>query len=535
MRGHFSIGREESPRVSPKMSRRERTSSSRHPLRNKRLHAETSNERAVAAEPFRQGTSPSVAECLRAVFAAFLWHEGVVHDAMACASYLKFNPDLRKSTTKRAPATTVPLTKEQKARFRHSVEVTSPSLLHLQQLEMLPSGEPLNENIKSKWALPAVTKGAAGQTQEEVASDLPRALRYLVLLWDQVTGACKQAIEEQLVLPSLFAGSKTFHRLERTFTRGSEQRRTKKKREYRSSVVNPRGAALFGSPVAGEMVCELCGLLCSHPVTYHMRQAHPGCGDHAGGKGYNSAGLFCGGWAGNCGDGGVASSSWYLVCDRCREKFLHQAGGHRRTSTSGRRGTLSATAAAAAMKMLSPAQDDVHHNMKSNAMFLLELSSSGLRSRHTNLPSLSEQDALMPSNPFAATGSIQYFNTLGAVVNGPTFGEDFLLPEPGPLGAVVVEADMESTAALNGNETADDNFAAERCDEAGPCPAVSAREGGRVFHRSVSVGLTHLDWTERDLAEMAMQDTRTAVIPRKRNNSSGNEGEYKFTMRIIFA
>ena len=40
--------------------------------------------------------SHSVAECLRAVFAAFVWHEGIVHDAMACASFLKFHPVLTK-------------------------------------------------------------------------------------------------------------------------------------------------------------------------------------------------------------------------------------------------------------------------------------------------------------------------------------------------------------------------------------------------------------------------------------------------------
>lgn len=38
----------------------------------------------------------SLAESLRAVFAAFLWHEGIVHDAMACSSFLKFHPTLPK-------------------------------------------------------------------------------------------------------------------------------------------------------------------------------------------------------------------------------------------------------------------------------------------------------------------------------------------------------------------------------------------------------------------------------------------------------
>lgn len=37
-----------------------------------------------------------LAESFRAVFAAFMWHEGIVHDAMACSSFLKFHPSLPK-------------------------------------------------------------------------------------------------------------------------------------------------------------------------------------------------------------------------------------------------------------------------------------------------------------------------------------------------------------------------------------------------------------------------------------------------------
>uniref|UniRef100_A0A158P743 RCR-type E3 ubiquitin transferase n=1 Tax=Angiostrongylus cantonensis TaxID=6313 RepID=A0A158P743_ANGCA len=39
---------------------------------------------------------PSVVECCRAVFAAFLWHEHLVKDAMAAAAYLKFHQHLHK-------------------------------------------------------------------------------------------------------------------------------------------------------------------------------------------------------------------------------------------------------------------------------------------------------------------------------------------------------------------------------------------------------------------------------------------------------
>ncbi|XP_050038840.1 E3 ubiquitin-protein ligase MYCBP2 [Dermacentor andersoni] len=535
IKGHFSIGsnssRDESPRVSPKMSRRERTSASgtRHVLRGKRerIHSEHT-ERPAATEPYRQGLSPSVAECLRAVFCAFLWHEGVVHDAMACASFLKFNPDLRKSITKRTVAA-APLTKEQKARFRHSVEVTSPSLLHLQQLETLQSNEPLNENIKLKRAFaPATTSDQVTQegssVQEDVATDLPRALRFLVLLWEQVTGVCKQAIKEQVVLPSLFSGSKNIKCVEQAIVRGSERRKTKKKRGYRSAVVNGRATSAFDASAGGEkeVTCELCGLSYVLTSQYQNKQAHSGCGDRAGIKSFDggTGSLICGGWTGSYSDSRPLSSGWHHFCDRCREK-LCQAGGGQRTSLGGRHRSGSSSAAA---RVASPAQDTIHHNMKNNAMFLLELSSSGMKSRRSGLPSLAEAETLLPSNQFAAAGPIQYFNMLGLSLDALSFGEDFVPSEPGTSGSQTAEADPESVAALNGNEAVEDTFASERSDEAGLGPTVTVRGGGRVFHRSVSVGLTHLDWAEKDLAEAAIQEARALVIPRKRNNSSGSEG-----------
>lgn len=66
--------------------------------------------------------------------------------------------------------------------------------------------------------------------------------------------------------------------------------------------------------------CELCELFLPIPVTYHMRLVHPGCGKRAKGKGYNSVGTYCEGWAGNCGEGGRGASSWYLMCESCHEK-----------------------------------------------------------------------------------------------------------------------------------------------------------------------------------------------------------------------
>ena len=64
-----------------------------------------------------QALSPSVAECLRAVFAAFMWHEGIVHDAMACASFLKFHPDLTKAMSQFVKGK-----KQERVRQRHATD-----------------------------------------------------------------------------------------------------------------------------------------------------------------------------------------------------------------------------------------------------------------------------------------------------------------------------------------------------------------------------------------------------------------------------
>lgn len=73
----------------------------------------------------------SLAESLRAVFAAFLWHEGIVHDAMACSSFLKFHPTLPKefalmnANPLERTVETEFLSREQRAQQRYSVEVAN--------------------------------------------------------------------------------------------------------------------------------------------------------------------------------------------------------------------------------------------------------------------------------------------------------------------------------------------------------------------------------------------------------------------------
>ncbi|KAM9674291.1 E3 ubiquitin-protein ligase MYCBP2 isoform 11-T12 [Dama dama] len=106
------------------------------------------------------------------------------------------------------------------------------------------------------------------------------------------------------------------------------------------------------------------------PLSFQQPQLQS-CGRYAGGQGYNSIGHFCGGWAGNCGDGGIGGSTWYLVCDRCREKYLRekQAAAREKVKQS-RRKPMQVKTPRALPTM------EAHQVIKANALFLLSLSSA---------------------------------------------------------------------------------------------------------------------------------------------------------------
>ncbi|XGW06024.1 hypothetical protein V3C99_016398 [Haemonchus contortus] len=214
---------------------------------------------------------PSVVECCRAVFAAFLWHEHLVKDAMAAAAYLRFHQ-------------------------------------HLQNL----------------WNHSDVRESAA-----------PAALQPIVRLWIEVCAAVRTSVEQHLIVPP--AGGKAF-----------------------GTVTRKREASGGG--------CELCDCTFKVPVTMHMRMNHPGCGQDAQGYGYNSSGKFTSGWSGDCGSGGRAASTWYLLCPACRAQYLRKTpAGHRQERTRRwREFRLSTNAFDSRPEII----------MRQNAMFLLDLNSS---------------------------------------------------------------------------------------------------------------------------------------------------------------
>ena len=200
-----------------------------------------------------------------------------------------------------------------------------------------------------------------------------------------------------------------------------------------------------------------------HPVTYHMRQAHPGCGKHASGKGYNSSGKFGGGWAGKCGEGGIGECSWYLMCEKCRDRYLREKKSKDKRKGKKGKGAMVAGAAVAggtpgvsvgSSSGLKPqslmAPMEAHHVLKNNAQFLLELASaSGLSlpkhitnksSRPLSLPprsssSASEAMVCLPSvsegtssdpDPFPAV-PFQYLNLHNADNSDSAFAENYFV------------------------------------------------------------------------------------------------------------
>uniref|UniRef100_A0A9J8A2Y0 E3 ubiquitin-protein ligase MYCBP2 n=1 Tax=Cyprinus carpio carpio TaxID=630221 RepID=A0A9J8A2Y0_CYPCA len=414
---HFSIGKgpvkeELESRSSPKVSRK---TSSRHVRPKKDKSGPLfKGENVRPTEPAKQAMSPSVAECARAVFAAFLWHEGIVHDAMACSSFLKFNPELTKEHAPIRNSLSCQQgfeEKESKLKNRHSLEISSA----LNMFNISPHGPDIskmgsiNKNkVLSMLKEPPLPEKCEDGKSEAVSyemtshssmrskSILPLTLQHLVAFWEDISMATIKAATQNMIFPS--PGSSAILKKKENEKDGKKTKKEKKKKE--KAEVRPRGN-LFGEMAQLAMggpekdtICELCGESHPYPVTYHMRQAHPGCGRYAGGQGYNSIGHFCGGWAGNCGDGGIGGSTWYLVCDRCREKYLRekQTAAREKVKQS-RKKPLQVKTPRALPTM------EAHQVIRANALYLLSLSSAAEPSLlchhppkpfHAHLPSLKE-------------------------------------------------------------------------------------------------------------------------------------------------
>ena len=272
----------------------------------------------------RQALSPAVAECQRAIFAAFLWQEGLVHDAMASASYLKFHPEVNKEMR------LDPLRKEKVKEEKDDMEE---------------------------------------KKEDSLSSLLPPTLNHLVTFWDEIAVKVIDSSNVPFPPPKVPSIAQELQRIYEQEKR--EMEKLKKDKEKKGGASGGGGG--------GSTVCELCDQTFPDPVTYHMKDTHPGCGKHASGWGYNSRGSYCSGWAGNCGDGGRGGSTWYLMCKDCHSKYLQQKEEKKKKVTK--------PVALPKMKTRKPGKPrslpvvSAVQGMIQNAKFLLEVACSGEASK----------------------------------------------------------------------------------------------------------------------------------------------------------
>ena len=301
--------------------------------------------------------------------------------------------------------------------------------MNANNLESLNSSNANNRNNIS--GIPEESSSLAS-----LSTDLPPTIKLLVYLWDEVKSYCIQAILQQMIIasPTMSSTVKSYKKEKKS---GLGRKRKSRGDEQAGIYEAEAAAASTAVAVTGKVLeeafhqlCEMCGHYFQHPVTYHMRTAHPGCGGHAGSKGYNSGGHYCGGWAGNCGDGGVGGSSWYLICEKCRSSHMsrHQnIDAKNRTNILKQPRKKSLVAFPPPTASNSPNHINSHIIMTNNAMFLLDLASSCTTGTASNLmlqtsnslkkmsasglTSVSELSNMDP-NPFPLV-PFQCFNKLG--------------------------------------------------------------------------------------------------------------------------
>ncbi|GBP93144.1 hypothetical protein EVAR_69406_1 [Eumeta japonica] len=302
--------------------------------------------------PRKQAVSPGQAECIRAIFAALLWHEGIVHDAIACAAFLKFHPQLPKQGARVVTRAShdLPLQRPQ----RHSVEVSNAGqYLKIQQttLESLTrSGMEANRARQCAMDTAPITEEESHHTAEATSSNtslisdrsscgvvnvLPPALRALVALWDALsdTDRLSESIDK-LKRRSSVDKTKNEETKSLFSVRKKYEFKTSSSKTPYSAPVRDRESEIKIAVVVGKralwathkypdvrrraseavsggsqhfhgtlieqlrehlytsLVCELCGgANVPPPIATHMRQTHPGCRARSS-RGYDRSGAY---------------------------------------------------------------------------------------------------------------------------------------------------------------------------------------------------------------------------------------------------
>ncbi|XP_063374022.1 E3 ubiquitin-protein ligase MYCBP2 [Cydia amplana] len=368
---HLYIGPKPDENISPKSVARERIASRSRAYKRSSSPPPLPARAAPAPPPPRKhALSPAQAECLRAIFAALLWHEGIVHDAIACAAFLKFHPQLPKQGAR--VVTRAPHDLSVSRPQRHSVEVSTNAGQYLRMnpatLETLTrSGVEASASRARRSDVDVTIREEDSQAQGDTNSSnsnspsvvnvLPPALRALVALWDalydadQLSAATDKHQKESAEKNENELISRTFSSL-------------RKKRDWKS-------APAYKTPYS--VKCELCGgVSVPPPLAAHMRHAHPGC-RAASARGFDRAGVYrrADPPAPNdappalCGQLAQAYQLWYIYCEKCRDKALKAVSSVKQSKTK--------SVSDVCYERSSDAPEIDHQIMKDNAMFLLDL------------------------------------------------------------------------------------------------------------------------------------------------------------------
>jgi len=400
-----------------------------------------------------------------------------------------------------------------------------------------------------------------GQIRDDLAADgaspLPETLRHLVLFWEELSQYTLKVIEQNLISPSIDIVSSAQDSASVNDKISNKAKSSAKKSKdgklaglnvspaalaLRGNLFGAAAGRLFVGAAAGaaeggmdkEMPCELCGGSFAHPVTYHMRQMHPGCGQPAGGQGYNSGGNFCGGWAGNCGDGGLGGSTWYLMCEKCRSRYL---ADKRKGASAGKEKVKKTTHEKkrpnSSVSQLATAEP--HVILRNNAMFILELT-DGTSSSHL-IPSIVEKESNITVLPILTEdGSCVTESTVGLPFRQMPFlyldlygsyNEDFSFTNPDMVycrpSSVGSGIQLDRSHSVGSTKLSRSRPQSTYGVPNGSVDNASVVSGTKTsFQRSISemggIGSSVID------NDSSQTQHETTLVGRRRNNSVGDTG-----------
>ncbi|XP_022651457.1 E3 ubiquitin-protein ligase rpm-1-like isoform X3 [Varroa destructor] len=225
-----------------------------------------------------EALAPSVAQAVRAVFAAVLWYEGLTPEAIRVTSYITVNSKSNHTVSIDAKASQDPCTTHLRTLWNNVLSNC-----------MLVFNSKSSSDIKDFGASPSDIYHKDRRRRSGNKS------RLLVSTAPNMFG--NAAVAASSMASSIIGDG------------------------LPSNGVCGRTGESSGGTVSLAGSCDMCDITAHPSVTQHMKAAHPGCGGPSGGKGYNSIGNYCGAWSGNCGDGGTETSCWYLLCEACRARY----------------------------------------------------------------------------------------------------------------------------------------------------------------------------------------------------------------------